>query len=239
MPTTHLIQVDANTETNFTYTDFATGPNGGASTYPILKGDSLSWIVLSGGKPIGYRIEFGPKNGSPFNVNSITVPAGGISPPQKVIHVPPVSGNRSIGYTVTLNDLRSDDPQVIPYDGGSIIDKLAKLGVSLITTIVVTLDAGNNVIIGTDPIPLPPGALALWSYQGPNGNVLLTVTFTNTSPFVNSQNPIPDENSSTTYAEQVDVHLGPFLYTVSLGAGTTPANGTFNVQAPAIPPSKV
>ena len=231
MPTKHLIQVDANAEAPFTYTDFAIGAPGEAATYLIRKGDSLSWIVLSEGKHIGYRIEFGPKNGSPFDVNSITVPGGGISPSQPVTYIPPPAGDRSIGYTVTLSDLKSDDPQVIPWDGGGVIGELVVRDIPPLTTIVVTLDANKQVVIGTDPVYLYPGALALWTFHGPNGNVKLAVTFTHGSPFVNNTPNVPDASATTTYAEQVDVHLGPFPYTVSVGGGTTPAIGTVNVQA--------
>jgi len=147
MPITHLIKIDANNETKFDYTDFVTGEP--ADPYQVVRGHQLSWIVLSRGKPIGYRVEFGPKNGSPFSVKSVTVPAGGISPPQPVVYVPPAAGNRSIGYTVTLNDLRSDDPQVVPYDS-FLLGELVTRGIPPLTTITITVDARNNVIIVGD-----------------------------------------------------------------------------------------
>jgi hypothetical protein len=233
MPCKHtdLIIIDANDTTKFKYTDFASGQD--ATTFPAVKGNCISWIARSSGNLIGFRIDFGNKNGSPFQVNSIIVPGGGISPPQEVIFVPnaPPFG---IGYTVTLSDLRRDDPQVVPVDNLSLLAKLAALGILPITTVVITVLA-NNVVITPDPITLPPGAFVVWNYANANAQNNLVINFISGSPFVGSPNPLPDLDAGTTLAEKVDNRLGNFRYTVSVGGGVNPANGTFTVQAPPAP----
>jgi hypothetical protein len=204
--TTHLIVVDANDVTKFKYTDFATGSD--ANYYGIPRGDKLSWIVRSSGNIIGYRIDFNQvhlkKVGSPFQTNFDVVPHGGISTPQAVL----TRASLGFFYTVTLNDLRTDDPQVEPYDeleGEKVLHSPI-----VILTIHVTVVSGQ---IRIDQVgPYQPLSLISWTCDDPT----LVVDFSGSgrqppSPFIdpsaNTNSPLPASNG-TTQGQQVRMAPG-------------------------------
>ena len=222
--TTHLIVVDANDETKFKYTDFATGCD--ADYYPIPRGDKLSWIVRSSGNIIGYRIDF-KKGGSPFQTNFVVVPHGGISPPQAVV------SKKSLGflYTVTLSDLRTDDPQVQPYDEVEAEKVLHSPIVKL--KIHVKVDCGQIKIDQSEAGPYQPLSLICWTCDDPT----LVVDFSGsdqspTSPFIddsaNTNSPLPASNG-TTLGQQVRKAPGVWSYNYYISVGALREPFTFAI----------
>jgi hypothetical protein len=221
MPRTNLIIVNANDDSNFTYTDFATGED--ASSYLISAKDKLSWIVFSAASLIGYRIDF-KKNGSPFVVESIVVPSGGISRPQEVTTV---TGGGML-YSVTLSDFRLDDPEVRPVDG--IMAQESKRD-SLPQQIAV--EANNGVIlINPDPAQYPAGTWVRWVCNEATFQIDFTKSGHNPpSPFLDpatNTGPLPQAQSKTASEMVRPLNAGEtsnFKYTVTVGGITK--TGTF------------
>ena len=210
----HLIIVQANGPSPFTFTDFENQND--ASNYLIARGDRLSWVVFQEAKQIGYRIDFN-KNGTPFDVSSIVVPRGGLAPQHTVLAN---SATHGFGYTVTLSDLTQDDPQVEPYDA----QLLKVLNVASPPTVVIAVSIVNNRL--SIDIPGPYMALSFVYWQGcPNNSALaatLAVDFPTAAPFVDASgndHPLDHRTNGTTYTEQIaaGAHGQSFNYTITMG----------------------
>lgn len=224
----HLIIVDANDPSTFTFTDFGTGKD--ASNAFIARGDQLSWIVFRAASLIGYRIDFNKKSGTPLAVASIVVSNGGISPPQTVLDSALAHG---FDYTVTLSNLWQDDPQVEPY--GSF--ELQELYPRSPVIVPISVSKVDNALQIDPPGPYPPLAFVYW--QGNPLDPTLQVDFSQSgmnppSPFIDSSgnySPLPHRTNGTTLTQQISSGASgnSYTYTISM-AGVTHQQFTFTVQ---------
>ncbi len=227
MPQTYLIIVDANDETNFKYTDFATGQD--ADVFIVKAGDRLSWIVFSAARMIGYRIDF-RKNGTPFNTKSVVVRDGGISPAETITSHP----NSGKFYSVTLADLRTDDPQVVPYDP-LLRDTLKKDLVATAEKILIDVNAAQRTTLSHNPAPHTPGSIVLWHYAGA-GAAPFTIDFSASgrSPFVDpssSSGPLYEAHGNTAAQIVRPLNAGEnasFTYTAQV-SGAQAITGTLTI----------
>ena len=225
MGQTYLIVVDANSETDFKYTDFASGQV--ASLFPVQRGDRVSWIVYSGANQIGFRIDF-TKNGSPFKTTSIVFPGGGISQPQTVTNVT----SSGMLYSVTLTDLRKDDPQVVPYDA-FILRQLELMVLPPPVAITVGVN-GQATTINPDPASFASGAMVYWNYAG-SESFMIDFSAAGRTPFIDrhtANGPLYEANGKTSAEIVRALHPGEnpdFAYTAQV-SGYTVANGTLTIS---------
>ncbi len=227
MPLTHLIIVDANDDTNFKYTDFASGQD--ADPCPVNAGDRVSWIVFSVKKMIGYRIDF-RKNGTPFKTKSVIVPEGGISPAETVTS----HANSGKLYSVTLADLRTDDPQVVPYDP-LLPDALKKKLLTTTQKISIDVSAAQVTTLSHNPAPYTPGTIVLWHYAGAAA-APFTIDFSASgrSPFVDpssSSGPLYEAHGNTAAQIVRPLNAGEnasFTYTAQV-SGAQAITGTLTI----------